>query len=40
GGHPFEFYQRCGFVLVGMLPDANGPGRPDIYMAKRVSPAR
>jgi aminoglycoside 6'-N-acetyltransferase I len=36
GGHPFEFYQRCGFVLVGMLPDANGPGKPDIFMAKRV----
>ncbi|MGE3960919.1 MAG: GNAT family N-acetyltransferase [Dehalococcoidia bacterium] len=38
GGHPFEFYQRCGFVLVGMLPDANGPGKPDIFMAKRVGP--
>ncbi len=36
GGHPFEFYQRCGFVLAGLMPDANGLGRPDIYMAKRV----
>jgi aminoglycoside 6'-N-acetyltransferase I len=36
GGHPFEFYQRCGFVLVGIIPDANGPGKPDILMAKRV----
>lgn len=37
-GHPFEFYQKLGFVIVGVLPDANGPGKPDIYMAKRTSP--
>lgn len=36
-GHPYEFYQRCGFVIVGVVPDANGPGRPDILMAKRVA---
>jgi aminoglycoside 6'-N-acetyltransferase I len=36
-GHPFKFYQKLGFVVVGVLPDANGPGKPDIYMAKRVS---
>lgn len=35
-GHPYEFYQRLGFVLSGVLPDANGPGRHDIFMAKRV----
>jgi aminoglycoside 6'-N-acetyltransferase I len=35
--HPFEFYQKCGFVIVGVVPDANGPGMPDIIMAKRVS---
>ena len=35
--HPFEFYQKCGFVIVGVVPDANGPGKPDILMAKRVS---
>jgi aminoglycoside 6'-N-acetyltransferase I len=34
--HPFEFYQKCGFVIVGVVPDANGPGKPDILMAKRV----
>lgn len=37
-GHPFAFYQRIGFEIVGVIPDANGPGEPDILMAKRVSP--
>lgn len=36
GGHPYEFYQKVGFVIVGVMPDANGLGKPDIYMAKRV----
>jgi len=35
--HPFEFYQKLGFVIVGVIPDANGPGKPDIIMAKRVT---
>lgn len=35
-GHPFGFYLRCGFVLTGVVPDANGIGRPDILMAKRL----
>jgi aminoglycoside 6'-N-acetyltransferase I len=34
--HPFEFYQKLGYVIVGVVPDANGPGKPDILMAKRV----
>lgn len=37
GHHPYEFYQKQGFQIVGVLPDANGPGKPDIWMAKRVS---
>lgn len=37
GGHPLEFYRRVGFTIVGVLPDANGPGRPDIFLAKRVA---
>ena len=35
-GHPFEFYQKCGYEVVGVFPDVNGPGKPDIWMAKRV----
>jgi aminoglycoside 6'-N-acetyltransferase I len=34
--HPYEFYLKQGFTIVGVLPDANGPGKPDIIMAKRV----
>lgn len=36
-GHPYEFYQKCGYVIVGVIPDANGHGKPDILMAKRVA---
>lgn len=35
--HPFAFYQKLGFTIVGCVPDANGFGRPDIIMAKRVA---
>jgi aminoglycoside 6'-N-acetyltransferase I len=35
-GHPYAFYQKIGFVIVGVMPDANGLGKPDIYMAKRI----
>lgn len=38
--HPFEFYQKLGFVIVGVMPDANGLGKPDIFMAKRISQTR
>lgn len=32
--HPYSFYEKCGFVIVGVVPDANGLGKPDIQMAK------
>ncbi|MCA9922441.1 MAG: GNAT family N-acetyltransferase [Anaerolineales bacterium] len=35
--HPYEFYLKLGFTIVGVIPDANGFGKPDILMAKRVS---
>ena len=35
-GHPFEFYQKMGYVISGVVPDANGPGKPDILMAKNL----
>lgn len=34
--HPYEFYQRLGFTIVGVMPDANGFGKPDIFLAKRL----
>lgn len=34
--HPFLFYRRLGYVVTGVMPDANGSGRPDIYMSKRL----
>jgi aminoglycoside 6'-N-acetyltransferase I len=34
--HPIAFYRRLGFEVVGVLPDVNGFGRPDILMAKRL----
>ena len=36
GGHPYEFYQKLGFTIVGVVPDANGRGKPDILLAKRI----
>jgi aminoglycoside 6'-N-acetyltransferase I len=35
-GHPFGFYQKMGFVITGLVPDANGIGKPDILMSKKV----
>jgi len=36
GEHPGEFYLRLGFRIVGVLPDANGRGKPDIFFAKEI----
>ena len=35
-GHPFTFYQKMGYVITGVVPDANGRGKPDILMSKRI----
>ena len=35
--HPLGFFQRLGYEVVGVIPDANGPGRPDIWLARSVA---
>lgn len=34
--HPYEFYQKMGYVITGVVIDANGIGKPDIILSKRV----
>ena len=34
--HAFEFYQKVGYKIVGVIPDANGIGKPDIWLAKSL----
>jgi aminoglycoside 6'-N-acetyltransferase I len=35
--HAVAFYRQVGFTVVGLIPDANGPGKPDVLMAKRIA---
>lgn len=35
-GHPYEFYQKQGYIITGVVIDANGRGKPDIIMSKRI----
>ena len=34
--HPFEFYKKCGYLIVGIVPNANGRRKPDIWMWKNL----
>jgi aminoglycoside 6'-N-acetyltransferase I len=36
GGHPITFYQKCGFTLTGVIPDAYAPGHHELVLAKRL----
>ena len=36
--HPLGFYQRLGYAVIGVMPDASGFGRHDIYLARRLVP--
>lgn len=35
--HPYSFYEKAGYKIVGIIPDANGLGKPDIIMSKKVN---
>lgn len=35
--HALTFYRRHGYEIVGLLPDVNGAGCPDILLAKRLA---
>jgi aminoglycoside 6'-N-acetyltransferase I len=34
------FWQRVGYTVVGVIPDAEGPGKPTILLAKRTERGR
>lgn len=34
--HPYGFYLKLGYAICGVIPDADGFGKPDILMCKKV----
>lgn len=35
-GQLYRFFESLGYEAIGVMPDANGPGRPDIFMGKSL----
>ena len=36
GTHQSGFYLKLGYQIIGVMPDANGKGKPDIFFGKRL----
>jgi len=34
--HAVTFWQRAGYKIIGVVPDAEGPGKPSIQLARRL----
>ncbi len=37
-GRPFTFYKNRSFEVIGLLPDMNGFGKPNVSMVKPIVP--
>ncbi len=36
GSHQSAFYMKIGYKIIGVMPDANGRGKPDILLGKKL----
>lgn len=36
GTHQTSFYIKLGYKIIGVMPDANGIGKPDIFLGKKL----
>jgi len=34
--HPYEFYIKSGYIIIGIIPNANGSRKPDIWLWKDI----